>query len=383
MLAPVFLFIASSVVFAESAGPGIPQAQGDLAEINKAIAANPKDFTAYNRLAVTLLTRAAETWDTADIVAAQEAVDKSLVISPNNFEGKRAQATIWLDRNEFSKALTLARALNKKTPDDVLTYGVLSRAYAELGQYKEAETQGQWMLNLQPGNRPALLNAAWLREVFGDLPGSLELLNLAFQSTSTTEAHARAAILVNMAHVRLLSGHADEAAHFLDEALTLVPNDVSAWAEKARVELVRKNYEGAIELMRRVNEAAPSASASYGLGFALQASGKPEDARKAFAEFLSRSSAQPWPPEHWSRDLILYYAGPGKDAAKAVALARDQAAERQDVYTLDAYAWALHVNGDESGARAQMDKALAVGVADPEVLAHSAAIGKTASVSTH
>lgn len=366
---------ASSAAFGQ-----MPPPSGAIDEVNKAIAANPKDFTAYNRLASALLTRAAESWKPADITAAQAAVDQSLAISPHNFEADRLQATIWLNRHEYAKALALARMLNKKTPDDVLTYGVLSRAYAELGQYQEAETQGQWMLRLQPGNRPAFLNAAYLRELFGDLPGSLDLLNLAFQSTSPTESHQRAAILVSMAHVRLMSGHPEESSRLLDQALSLVPNYVPALDGKAQTDVANKNSEEAVALLRQVNEAAPSASTLYYLGCALQGSGKPEEAKKAFAEFLARSSDQPWPSEHGNRDLILYYAGPGHDAAKALVLARTQAQERQDVYTLDALAWALHVSGEESEARTQMDKALAVGVADPEVLGHSAAIaGGTAS----
>jgi Flp pilus assembly protein TadD len=48
-----------------------------------------------------------------------------------------------------------------------------------------------------------------------------------------------------------------------------------------------------------------------------------------------------------------------------------EVARRQDVYTLDAYAWALHVNGRHREARESIGRALAVGIKDPEVLARA------------
>jgi hypothetical protein len=53
---------------------------------------------------------------------------------------------------------------------------------------------------------------------------------------------------------------------------------------------------------------------------------------------------------------------------------------RQDVYTLDAYAWALHVNKRSREAAQSMERALAVGIKDPDVLSRAATI-KAAAVS--
>ena len=53
----------------------------------------------------------------------------------------------------------------------MLVYGFLVDAYAELGDYAEAEKAAQWMLDLRPGNVPGLTRAAYLRELFGDLDG--------------------------------------------------------------------------------------------------------------------------------------------------------------------------------------------------------------------
>jgi hypothetical protein len=47
-----------------------------------------------------------------------------------------------------------------------MVYGLLTDANVGLGNYKDAEIAAQWMLNLRPGNLPALTRAAHLRELF-------------------------------------------------------------------------------------------------------------------------------------------------------------------------------------------------------------------------
>jgi len=59
---------------------------------------------------------------------------------------------------------------------------------------------------------------------------------------------------------------------------------------------------------------------------------------------------------------------------KALDVARQEFAWRHDVYTLDAYAWALHVNGQDAEARKQIVTALAVGVRDAKLSSHAGEI---------
>ncbi len=66
----------------------------------------------------------------------------------------------------FAEALEQAAGeLNKIFPDDVQVYGFLADAHVELGHYEEATDSVQWMLDLRPGNVPALTRAAYLREL--------------------------------------------------------------------------------------------------------------------------------------------------------------------------------------------------------------------------
>jgi predicted Zn-dependent protease len=96
---------------------------------------------------------------------------KSFDLSPGNLEGEKIHTWLLPGRHEFPAALEAAKALNKKVPDDVLVYGFLADANAELGNYADAERAVQWMLDLRPGNLPGLTRAAYLRELFGTLMG--------------------------------------------------------------------------------------------------------------------------------------------------------------------------------------------------------------------
>ena len=77
-------------------------------------------------------------------------------------------------------------------------------------------------------------------------------------------------------------------------------------------------------------------------------------------------------------DLVFYYADHRSKPVEALAVAEREAAVRQDVRTLDAYAWALFKNGKYTEAKAQMDKVLAVGVREPRYFCHAASIATAA-----
>jgi len=172
---------------------------------------SPKDFEAYNAMALALARRARETSEVRYYDEAEAALQKSFTISPANFDGQRIQVWLLLGKHEFAAALDEARKLNQKMPDDVMTYGFLTDANVELGNYSAAEEAADWMLKLRPGNLPGLTRAAYLRELYGNFDGSFELMQMAFDSTPPSEVEDGAWILTQMAHLKLASGHIAES----------------------------------------------------------------------------------------------------------------------------------------------------------------------------
>ena len=349
-------------------------AERSIAQANRLTEKNPKDFEAYNALALALSRRARETSDVSYYVRAEEALQKSFAIAPDNFDGARMHVWLLLGKHEFATALEEAKKLNKKTPDDIMTYGFLTDANVELGNYQDAETAAQWMLDLRPGNLAGLTRAAYLRELFGDAEGALQLMNMALESTPPAEVEDAAWIMTQMAHLELAMGKTPEAERYLQRALTLFPDYHYALGNLAKVRIEQQRYEEAIRLLEQRCQAAPHAENVFDLAEALRLAGRTEEAKKAFAEFEQKSLLETHRADNSNRELIFYYAEYAHRPAEALRVAQREAAQRHDVYTLDALAWALYVNGQYAEARQQIERALAVGIRDARFFYHAGAI---------
>ena len=354
--------------------PDLTPAQRSVADAQRMIAEKPAQASGYNALAAGLVRRARETSDAGYFAQAEDAVEKSLKLSPGNFETKQIQVSILLGEHEYPAALEAAKALNQQVPDAVMVYGLLTDANIALGHYKDAENSAQWMLDLRPGNLPALIRAAQLRELFGDPDGSSELLDMAFQSTPPTETEDRAWLLTRMGNLRLLSGNIAAAEQFAQQALESFSNYADAVGLLARVRTAQQRYQDAEVLFQQRYRSAPSPQNLYDLGEASQRAGHQAEAKKAFAEFESQALMESAAKNNANRELVFYYADHANRHDQALALAKREFSWRQDVYTLDAYAWALHVNGQEAEARKQIEAALAVGARDPQLLRHAGEI---------
>jgi tetratricopeptide (TPR) repeat protein len=354
--------------------PRLSPAEQSIAAARKEIEKKPDQFAGYNHLAIALSRRARETSDINYYAQAEDVLKKSLELVPGNMETEKIHVWLLLGRHEFPSALEAAKALNKKNPDDVLIYGFLTDANAELGKYEDAETSAQWMLNLRPGNLPGMTRAAYLRELFGDVDGAYELMDMAYQATPPTETEDRAWILSQMGHLRFIAGKTDEADNILKQALIIFPGYHYALGNLAKVRITQKRYDDAIVLLLQRYQAGPHAENLYDLAEALNLAGRGDEAERAFAEFETKSLAESVRKDNSSRELVFYYADHAQQPTRALEIAKQEFAWRRDVYTLDAYAWALHVNGRDAEARKQIETALAVGVRDAKMLDHAGEI---------
>lgn len=373
---PVCMMMIAGFAAGQSSATGtdLSQAEQNISEARKAISEKPADNAGYNLLAAALVRRAEETFDVALYMQAETAVKKSLAIAPNNFDAEKIQCSILLGEHDFPAALDLAKALNKRIPDDVMVYGLLTDANVELGNYADAEDSAQWMLNLRPGNLPALIRAARLRELFGDNEGAYELLQLAYQSTPQTEISERAEILTKMGHLRIASGSIDAADKLFQQALTAVPGYPPALGNLGRVRIAQKRFAEAVALLQQRYQGLQRPENLYDLAEALQLAGRNAESKKAFADFETKSLAGSGTKDNSNRELVFYYADYANQPAKALDVAKQEYAWRHDVYTLDAYAWALHVNAHDAEARKQIETALAVGIRGSKIFAHAGEI---------
>lgn len=363
--------ILSAILQAQPSAPTLSPAQVSIQKAEQDIAKKPEHYPYYNALAMAYARRARETSDVAYYGKAEETLKRSFAISPDNYEGLKVKTWLLLGRHEFAKALEVAKDLNKRTPDDVTVYGYLADANAELGNYKDAVTAVQWMLDLRPGNVAGLTRAAYLRELHGDIPGALELMQMAYDATPYQEFEDRAWLLTQLAHLHFVAGNLEKAETYAHGAIGLFPNYHYALGALGQIRMAQGKYGEAAAYFQKRYDAAPHAENLYALAEALERAGRHNEADASFTVFEEKALAESGQADNANHELIAYYIDFAKEPAKALRLAERELERRHDVFTIDAHAWSLAASGDYNRANEEIQRALAVGVKDPRLLQHA------------
>jgi tetratricopeptide (TPR) repeat protein len=362
-----------------SGQPAVQQdtpAQQRIAGAQLQIRTDPKKVQAYNELALGFLRRTRETADPRYLKDADAALAQGLKLDSTDFQLQRTQVALMLSRHEFAQARDRATVLNHRTPDDVMTYGYIAEADIALGNYPEAETNAQWMMNMRPYNTPALLVGATLRALYGDAHGAIDFLNRAYSQTSPAEVEELAWIANQIASIQIESGQSAAAAQTLDGAEQVFPHYPYTMENLARVRMAENRASDAVQLLMQVSSIDNDPHVFYELGRAQEAAGQVKEARATYAEF-EKLASEPGRASDGSRlDLILIYAEGPATAPNALKLAQQEIAARHDVRTLDAYAWALYANAKYQDADAAVQKAIAAGVQSAQIFDHAAHIAQ-------
>lgn len=355
-------------------------AQQRIAAAKQQIAADPKKVQAYNELATAFLRRARETADSAYLNDAEGALAEGLHLDATDFQLQKTQVALMLSRHEFATARDRAAALHRKTPDDVMTYGYLAEADIALGNYSEAETNAQWMMNMRPNNTPALLVGARLRTIYGDAHGAIEFLNQAYAQTSPEEVEDLAWIANQIASIQMDAGQNDAAAETLQHAEQLFPHYPYTTENLARLRMGQRRFRDAVQLWMSAAQIDPDPHVLYQLATAQQAAGLLEEASTSYTQFEKLASAPETTSNSSRVDLILMYAASPATASKALKLGEQETRSQQDVWTLDAYGWALYANARYEDADATLQKALATGIQSAQIFDHA---GRVAAKLNH
>ena len=98
-VAALMVVITTAVAIAAQINPAsvaqqLSPAEQSMATAQQLIERNPKNYEAYNALALALSRRARETSDVKFYSEAEEALQKSFAIAPGNFDGERIH--VWL-----------------------------------------------------------------------------------------------------------------------------------------------------------------------------------------------------------------------------------------------------------------------------------------------
>ncbi|HWG94484.1 MAG TPA: tetratricopeptide repeat protein, partial [Mycobacteriales bacterium] len=351
--------------------PAAADASERIAQLERAVATDPRDVRSLQALATSYVARASETGDPADYSRAQDAADRAAALAPDDVDTLVAQGLLALALHDFDDALVLGERALAQRRDSAVVLGVVVDAQVELGRYDDARVTLQRMLDRDPG-LPALARASYLRELTGDVDGAVAAMRSALASAGS--AGEAAAVGVLLGGLLLQTGDLDGAAQAYDEALRARPGLPAARTGAARVQAVRGDLAGARAELEDLVAAQPFVEALLLLRQLQEALGDDAAAGATAGTVRAVAALQEDAGQVVDLEMALFEAQAG-DPARAVQLAAAaNAARPESVFVDDALAAARLAAGDAAGAATPGAEALRLGTASPHVRATAAAL---------
>lgn len=337
------------------------------------IAKAPDSTLGYQQLAVVYIKRGRETGDPSYHGKAETAVKKALDIAPDDVTAKKLHATLLLAFHRFAQARDLANQMQNNDPTDAFTFGVLTDANAELGNYAAAAAAVQEMVDLRP-NSSSYARVAHIRSLNGDHKGAVEMYKLAARTADPQDREAQSWCLVQLANEYWKYGKFIEAEKVYNESLAIFPNYHLAEIGKGRVLAAQDKMEDAVKYLTSVNERSPNPDISTLLGDVFFKLGNSAEAQK-FHELGEKLEAEAG-GEGEAKHMAMLWANRDHNVEEVLATMNQEYERQQDVYTEDALAWALYKNGRYADAKEIMRRALRIDTNEALFFYHAGIIEK-------
>ncbi|HET7286219.1 MAG TPA: tetratricopeptide repeat protein, partial [Pyrinomonadaceae bacterium] len=255
--------------------------------------------------------------------------------------------------HHFAEAESAARELVtlRERPFD---YGVLGDVLIDQGKVREGAAAYQKMVDLRP-DLQSYARAAHVRWLTGDLDGALELMKLATAASSPNDPEAAAWAFTRLALYQLQHGATKQALESCDAGLSLQSDYAPAMLARGRTLLAMNRAGEALIELQRAAKLNPLPEYQWALEDVLNVKSQISDTEDP-------------------RTLSLCLATRHQDVERAVKLAEQELANRGDVFTHDALAWALAAAGRTTEAQQHINQALSEGTADARLYLHAGVI---------
>lgn len=350
----------------------IPETDPEVRTALEFIAKAPDSTLGYQQLAVVYIRRGRETGDSSYHGKAETAVKKALEIAPDDMTAKKLNATLLLAFHRFAQARDLATEMQQDNPTDAFIFGVLTDANAELGNYDASAAAVQKMVDLRP-NSSSYARVAHIRSLNGEHKGAVEMYKLAARTADPQDREAQSWCLVQLANEYWKYGKFAESEKVYDEALSNFPNYHLAEIGKGRVLAAQNKMDEAIKYLFAVNERSPKADISTLLGDVYFRLGNAAESQKFYqlGEELEAGAG-----EGEAKHMAMLWANRDHKLGEVLATMEREYIRQQDVYTEDAYAWALYKNGKFAEAKEMSKKAMRINANEPLFFFHAGMIEK-------
>jgi tetratricopeptide (TPR) repeat protein len=348
---------------------------GDLAQAVEGLQTRlrrlPKDYVAWAELGSAYVQRSRQTAGPSYYPKAEQAIARSLALSPGNFAALTGQAALAAGRHEFADAVRLSRQAIAANPYGSIAYGVLADAHTQLGEHDQASKAIDTMMSLAPGVS-SFTRASYDAELRGDLKTARRMLEHALGDAFTPGdiAYCR----YYLGELSLHAGDLGDARSAYEQALKADPTFVPALAARARTAALDGRFEEAADDYEAAVQRLPLPQYLVEYGEVL--------------ERLGEDPSGQWALLHAQRDLMrasgvrddLTWAEFEADhgsPAKAVEHAQAEYARNPNLVAADALAWALYRDGKPGEALTYTKRATATGWRNALLVHHRAVIERT------
>ena len=398
LLAPALAFVVVLAVLALVNRSGLPSpapAGADLgapagstpeliADLQRAVRADPADTAGYTALGEAYLQRTRETADPAWNARAERSFAAALRRDPRDVGPVVGAATVALARHDFREGLRLGERARRLAPQSVRPYPALVDALVELGRYEAAERTIQRFVDLKP-TLASYARASYYLELTGDVRGAAQAMRLAVAAGGGARENL-AYVQALLGDLELQRGHLAAAFGAYRSALASVPGHGPASVGLARLDIARGHLGAAIARLRRVSDRLPLPGTIALLADTELVAGREAAARADLQVVRAQQRLLRASGTRLDVELALFEASHG-DPARAVRIAREVYASAPSVRSADALGWALTRAGQPPQGLAFADRALRTGSNDPLFELHAGlaadAAGDSARAARH
>jgi tetratricopeptide (TPR) repeat protein len=348
-----------------------------IEQMTMRLSAHPDEGDAAVRLADALIRVQRVSNDGRAAIAAERHLRAVLSRAPGHYAAERLLATVLLSQHRFGEAIAQANKVSARDPKDAWNYGTIGDGYLELGDYDRAFAAFDTMGRLKPGP-PIYARIAYALELQGDLPGALEYMGRAADGTTPNDQELQAWLFTQIGQLQLHQGRVGDAKRAFERAEATFPGHPLAVDGIARVKIVEGNLAAARRIYQEQLAKVPTPDVAAMVGDLMLATGDPSSAERYYRMSEQIELAGWGNGVRQPQVLARFLAERDRDIARAVALADEAAAARQDIFTLDTQAWAYFKAGRLPEAGQIVQQALRTGTRDARILYHAAEIAAAA-----